>query len=130
MDLIKLYESALYIVVELEYNVLINKLNPKLDKYMSSNNFTNWAIITAYNPQSKILSNSQNILNNQKLLSDIANFNFLHTESADEKGEWEKELGFVIFDIDLGEAKLFGRKYNQKAICFGKLNEKARIIEL
>lgn len=130
MDLIKLYEIAIYFVVELEYNILINKLNPKLDKYLSSNNFTSWAIITAYNPQSKILSNSQNKLNNQKLLSDIANFNFLHTESTDEKGEWKKELGFIIFDIELCKAKLIGRKYNQKAICFGKLNEKARIIEL
>lgn len=130
MDLIKLYESAIYYIVTINYNLKINDYNPILDKFISSYNAKTWAIITAYNPQSIVCSIELNKKSNELLLKDIENFTYFITESTDKKQEWETEIGYLILDISLNEAIKIGKNYNQRAIVFGNINKIAKIVDI
>lgn len=130
MDLIKLYESAIYYIVTINYNLKINDYNPILDKFISSYNASSWTIITAYNPQSIVYNIEINKKSNELLLKDIENFTYFITESTDKKQEWETEIGYLILDISLNEAIKIGKNYNQRAIVFGNINKKAKIVDI
>lgn len=130
--IIELYSNAYYHIVELSVSIEINSNNPELDKYLSENNFNNWTIITAYNPQSVILSEKVNQGRNESLLEEIKKYHFLKTESASKENEekWPIEHGYIVFDIDEELACNIGKIFNQRAIVFGYKNEGARIVDL
>ncbi len=130
MDLIKLYENAIYYIAAINYNLKINDYNTILDKFICSYNETSWAIITAYNPQSIVCNIELNKEANDLLLLEISNFNYFIVESTDVKQKWNTEIGYLILGINLEEATKLGKKYNQRAIVFGEIKKMASIIDL
>lgn len=131
-NLIDLYSKAYYCIVELKIYININSNNPELDKYLADKNFNNWAIITAHNPQSKILSKEENQERNKLLFEEIKNYSPLKTESSskDTKDDWPIEDGYIIFNIDQESACNIGKDFNQRAIVIGEKDKEAKIIDL
>lgn len=131
-NLIDLYSKAYYCIVELKIYININSNNPELDKYLADNSFNNWAIITAHNPQSKILSKEENQEKNRLLLEQIKNYSYLKTESSskDTKDDWPIEVGYIIFNIDQESACNIGKHFDQRAIVIGEKDKEAKIIDL
>jgi len=131
-NLIDLYSKAYYYIVELDLYININSSNPELDKYLADKSFNNWAIITAHNPQSKILLEKENQERNKSLFEEIKNYSYLKTESSskDTKDDWPIEDGYIIFNIDQESACNIGKDFNQRAIVIGEKDKEAKIIDL
>jgi hypothetical protein len=116
----------------LDLYININSSNPELDKYLADKSFNNWAIITAHNPQSKILLEKENQERNKSLFEEIKNYSYLKTESSskDTKDDWPIEVGYIIFNIDQESACNIGEDFNQRAIVIGEKDKEAKIIDL
>ncbi len=73
-------------------------------------------IITAYNPDNKLLSSKENKSLNIKLLGDLEGY-----LTINHKGSWEgyQEEAFVVIDITKEKLIYLAEKYKQKAVIWG-----------
>lgn len=80
-----------------------------------------FAIITAQNPQSEPLSETENQQRNQALEKDLKSLRLEYTLSTGENpnGTWIEE-GFAVFDVELEQTLELGRKHGQHAILWGE----------
>ena len=85
-----------------------------------------FAIITAYNPRSQVLSNEENYFRHLQLQNVLQKKAFETSPSTGQSpdGSWS-EAGFLVFDIGLDEALEIGRSFEQHAILYGQGNRVA-----
>ncbi|MDG3088998.1 DUF3293 domain-containing protein [Vibrio hannami] len=101
----------------------MNINTPLLDAYRNSYFFINkeiglidFAVITAWNPFGKLMSNSVNQRANYDLECDILKQNYEKLLVGDINREWTEE-SFAV-EMPLVEAVELGKKYNQNAIYY------------
>lgn len=75
-----------------------------------------FAIITAWNPRSVCLSESDNDLNNQHLAQEIDHTCYTSVRVGNQNFTWS-EASFAV-DISLEQALILGQKYHQNAIYY------------
>ena len=118
LDYTKIYNDALYLVQinGAEYRLIPGKPLPDGIRSVVQSSFT---FLTAYNPQSKMHNENDNISLNQRLRLDLieSGFNLYHGRGSDHDGLWV-EFSFFVCDISRSEACHFARKYDQKAFLF------------
>ena len=124
-ELLKAYRQALY-TVEIPSGVMtlrVGERNEALIELLSQENLTDWAYITAENPQSKILSQEENAERNAKLESMLKskNYCFFNGEGRSVDGSWPVEKSFLVLGILEKEALDLGQKFQQSAILLGGL---------
>lgn len=78
--------------------------------------FSNFAIITAWNPKSELLSKKDNDRNNQHLAQDISHTCWCGIQVGNKDFSWMEE-SFAV-QVTAAEAIALGRKYQQNAIYF------------
>jgi hypothetical protein len=100
----------------------------ELQVNLEKNAINSFAIITGYNPFSKQLTDSENVLNNMQLKNDLKNYTF-------RDGEWKNlsnnrlwEDSFLIANISLDDAKELWIKYKQNAIIYWDKKESKLIL--
>ncbi|AIT08706.1 hypothetical protein LO80_01100 [Candidatus Francisella endociliophora] len=80
---------------------------------------TQFAIITAYNPMNKSLSESENISRNKILEKELKQkYDWIYQINGFDKDTKHKENGFMFNAESLDEACNLGEKYSQDAIYF------------
>jgi hypothetical protein len=130
-ELREVYLNTAYRTTESPFlSILPLQKNPTLDEFLLSQGQASWAFITAFNPQSRLLSLRENRLRNQKLEKDLVCLG-LHFRSGigeGKEGDWPAEESYLILGLTLVQAMDLGRTYDQKAILFGKRNEKAELV--
>lgn len=127
-DFEKIYLEAYYYVFDINHSIKLNAKNSELDDLLIDNKLSSWAYITAYNPKSIPLCESENISRNENLFNEIKNHIVYKGESGCKKGNWEAEIGYLILGIELDEAVKLASKYEQNAFIFGELNQNAQLI--
>jgi len=118
-DLICAYESANYHVrSEKPFIMEVNKRSDRLSDLFWTYRVSCAAFITAYNPLSKPLPYEENQLRNKNLKSDVESMGLILISGygQDSLGEWDREDSFLIFGLNLPDAKILGLKYEQNAI--------------
>lgn len=90
------------------------------------------AIISAYNPQSKLQSDEDNARAHQLLQHYLRNQGYAITESlhSDSARQWPIEKGFLVTGLNLDEARSIGQQFNQNAIVWIGSNTIPRLILL
>jgi hypothetical protein len=80
-----------------------------------------FAIITAHNPRSERLSDSENKARHETLRRELISLGLTFAPSTGESpdGSWLEE-GFIIFETSLEQALELGRKFAQHAIIYGQ----------
>lgn len=73
------------------------------------------AIITAWNPKSKLLSVEENIKRNTKLNAKLKNYTVFKAEGQGEDLSWLAEESFFILGINKKEANILAIEYEQYA---------------
>ena len=126
------YEQAVY---EVYYSgqtieLSIGENSPALDDLMRAYQLASWAIITASNPYSQCLTESENRQLGQQLQEDLQQLNspLLQAVGKDRRGEWTPEQSFLILGIEPEQAIAIGQKFAQNAIVYGKLSQPATLI--
>ena len=127
LELEEAYHKTRYIVTDII--LCVDKTNAQLDDLLLKNNCTTYAFITAHNPLSKLLSENENKILHEQLISFIKKSEFNYLEGYGEgTGGWPNETSLLILGMRKEEAIACGVKFNQKAIIFGQLKGAASLI--
>jgi hypothetical protein len=127
LELEEAYHKTRYIVADII--LCVDKTNAQLDDLLIKNNCTTYAFITAHNPLSKLLSENENKILHEQLISFIKKSEFNYLEGYGEgTGGWPNETSLLILGMRKEEAIACGVKFNQKAIIFGQLKGAASLI--
>lgn len=116
------YWDTTYRIVHQCIDIHIAKKNDQLIAFLIDNNIQSWAIITAWNPQSELMSAVANSAVNVKLFKEMENLNYSFEVALgipSKESNWKQEESFFIKNISLEEACELGNKFKQKAIVFG-----------
>lgn len=79
-----------------------------------------YAVITAWNPQSRRLSHNENRLNNQRLQLKLIDYDWVSVTVGDAKFEWFEESFAVA--MELGMALDLARTFEQNDIYYVRSN--------
>lgn len=109
-----------------------NTINTSFTEWCKTNTINSWAIITAFNPYSKELTQEENKTLNSQLKDFFIknNISFYDAKGIPDNEDWTPEDSFFIYNISLEEAKHIGTLYKQNAIVYGTTNNLFEIIWL
>lgn len=120
VNLVAAYHRTDYVVFEdqRETCLHIGVANPEIDALLSRHGAEMAAVITAWNPESVILTPQENDAREAELWQWIADHTLfaLPAEGRDPTGEWLPEQSCLILDITPDLATELGRKFGQNAI--------------
>ena len=114
------FEQTIYYINELHLAIVVGIHNEKLKLLLDEHRQQNWAIITAVNPQSKVLSSEENQKRFGIFLKSLESFTCFKGVALDPYGNWPPEQNLLIFGISADAAVQLGQKWDQHAILFGK----------
>jgi hypothetical protein len=96
--------------------------NPALDALLSAERARSWAYVTAYNPGSMPLGESENAKRQRVLEQAVreAGFLFFYGTGIGDDAQWPPEPSLLILGITRDQAVDLGRRFGQRAIVYGE----------
>ena len=135
--LITAYAATSYVVYgpDPPFRIRIGHKCRELDALLDQRKINTWAFITAYNPGSELVTPEQNEKTMASFRNDVisAGFQFLNGSGVPDAlhgSDWQPVPSLLILDIPRDTAISLGRKYGQRAIVVGVLNELAELVML
>ncbi|MEP4891924.1 MAG: DUF3293 domain-containing protein [Aliiglaciecola sp.] len=120
-DLIRAYKNTEYVVfADPQFIILVDKYSHDLQALMYQYECKQAAFITAYNPHSQLVADSQNLKAQTQLINELHNLGYkvLSGQGRDPQGLWPAEDSVLVFNIDKSRAIKFAKKYAQNAIIW------------
>jgi hypothetical protein len=101
-----------------------------LDGLLNERGVRDWAYVTAYNPDSQLLAEAQNVRRQQELVEAVRDrgLAFLDGEGIGEDSRWPAEPSILILGIESDDARALGRQFGQLAIVVGRTGQPARLV--
>ena len=94
-----------------------------------------WAYITAWNPASQLLDDSENAARQDELRREVAArvvsdevAAYYEGEGVPDVGDWTPEASLLIIGIDRGAASALGARFGQNAILVGDWGGRADLL--
>lgn len=105
--------------------VRVGEVSAALDSLLKDLGVDTWAFVTAFNPHSRRLSDTENRARDAALIEQLDRGGWRHIacDGVDDDGTWPTEHGHVIFGIDAQAARALGRRFAQNAILLGRVGE-------
>lgn len=75
-SLISSYKATTYTVPDLDISIRWEKKNKKIHDLLEASSYSSWALITAWNPNSRPLSKKENLERNKSLREYLNDFEF------------------------------------------------------
>jgi len=121
--LIEAYRATDYVLfVGDGHDVTLNIGTPNrdFDRVLDRRHTTTAVVVTAYNPRSIVLSDTENRARHAELtaLLDARGCDYALGEGRDPTGHWKAELECVVFGISLEDGLELARRFEQNAIVF------------
>ena len=127
-ELEKAYRASRYEVFFPVLTIQIGQFHSNLDEFLMDNNAFSWAFVSAWNPFSKVLSDTENDARHTKLLQWLQQESFDFCEGQGAGDNWTPEKSVLILDISLEKAIELGRHFEQNALVFGMVNQVAELV--
>lgn len=127
-ELIQAYKETDYLVPEFDLCIKIDQCSEDLLSFCESRKVESWALITAHNPYSKLLSKEENQKRNEALSADLKAYKYHFALGKGRDTDWPIEDSFFILNITLEQALLLTKKYEQNAMVYGLRQSAAKLI--
>ena len=131
-DLHTAFLDTNYVVVDEEIRVVIRvgETSDSLERFLARKRITEWAFITAFNPYSQQLSETENEKRQMKMrgILQSESFSFLSGFGEAANGEWPPEPSLFIFDLKEVRAIEIAQDFEQNAIVCGRIGEAAELV--
>lgn len=128
----EIYRLAVYAVFFNceEIKFYVSQKNSLLDQILDNFKVGSYCLITAYNPQSKELSESENIGRQRRLSAELheLGYSFLEGYGGSKDDTWPREPGFFVIGISEVDAVSLALKYEQHAIVYGEKGSEPRLV--
>src|SRR5688500_9971093 len=123
--LIEAYRATDYVLfVEdgREITLDIGVTSPECDRVLDRRKASTAVVVTAYNPRSVVLPDSENRKRHAELtgLLEARGCDYALGEGRDPTGQWKPELECVVFGIAMEAGLELARRFDQNAIVFVK----------
>lgn len=128
--LLNSYLSTRYLVFYPSLEIQIGRYHPKVDQFLMDNNAFSWAFVSACNPFSKLLPDLENEQRHAHLVDYLEELHYLHLlgQGKGVDGDWPPEKSLLVLNISRQKAMQLAKKFEQNAIVFGTINQKAELI--
>lgn len=122
-ELLAAYKNSCYNVFlgETVVSLKVGTISNELSIFLKDLQIKSASFITAFNPNSVVLSEEENANRNRDLLADISSLKLSYYEGIgfDEiNKDWLPEKHFLVLGIDRKQSMNLAKKYNQNAILF------------
>ena len=120
-SLLTAYLNAEYVVfAQPEFIMHVDEYSEALHDLLQVKSYCQAAFITADNPFSHALCESQNSVRQAALKQDLQSLGlpFIDGVGTDKHGDWPAEKSFLVFDVDKRTAIKLAVKYEQNAILW------------
>ncbi len=122
-DLVKAYYSTTYRIIKPRIELKPGRICHELDQFLEENGIDKWAVITAFNPNSRHQNDKLNDRATRRLKKRLdeggKKYRNLVAE-ADPDSPWPPEYGFFTEVSSLQEAVELAEDFGQKAIVYGE----------
>ncbi len=110
--------------------IRIGEPNVALDKFLAWQGITEWAFVTAFNPESKRLSDEENERRHHALREWLTanNYRALPGQGVGQDKNWRPEPSFMILGITREKALELGRLFQQNAIVTGQFGSHPKLV--
>lgn len=122
------YEQAIYYFEQPLFVVRTGVANQVLIHLNRSLNSSTWAIITAMNPRSQLLTQEENEMRHHAFCKQISNYAFITGVALDPAGIWPAERNALIFNLSMEEALQIASTWNQHAIIHGSADGLGKLV--
>jgi len=129
-SLLNAYLQTRYCIDSPPLCMQIGQSHPDLDDLLQKHQAHTWIFITAWNPASKPLPLSENRARQAQLEADIRRLRktFFTGRGEAIDGDWEPEESLLVLDISKAKGIELGQVFQQNAIVFGRLRERAELV--
>ena len=110
----------------------VGQPSTELAEWFQTNNEDQAAYITAWNPFGEKISDEENHVAEQKLITEIESrdLSYLKGESSDPSGLWPSEPSLLVLGISLESAKVLVKRYRQDGFIYIGDDTKPQLILL
>ncbi|MEN1728530.1 MAG: DUF3293 domain-containing protein [Pseudomonadota bacterium] len=115
-ELVSAYRAAIYRVChEPPFELKVDERSASLSAWLRQSDFETAALITAANPASRSLPDSENQQRHANLLASLVGRSFLEGENLDPAGQWPAERSVLIAGMGQEQARVLARQWGQNA---------------
>ena len=110
--------------------IRVGRKHANLDALLATHDVGNWVYITACNPASDQLPDSENNRRQKDLEHWIreAGRVYFPGQGVGDDARWPPEPSFLVLDISRPEAIQWGRKFGQNAVVWGTCSKAAMLV--
>lgn len=114
------------------FDLRIDQLQPQFDDWLRRRGCACWAIVSAHNPQARLLPADENALRHAALAGQLQAQGrpCLPTVSLADAGDWPPEEGVLLLDVSLAVARELAAAFVQAAIVFAHTGEPPQLVWL
>ncbi len=119
--LLQAYLATTYHIDTPAIDIRIGVLNRALDTLLKEHDVVCWAFLSAWNPGSKQLSDTENDKRHQQLLDylNAAGYPYLLGWGIGDQGDWPPERSVLVLGMDASLAQHVAQLFQQNAIVRG-----------
>ncbi len=128
------YEASHYLVYlpEQVLELRVGKCQPVADELLATWGAAHWAFLTAWNPQSQLLTRQDNEQRQQRLLKDLYKeegvARIFPGLGIGDTGQWPGEDSLWIVGLPQTALYTLGRRYGQLACLWGEIGQAAQLL--
>jgi hypothetical protein len=113
-------DYVLFVAGGRDVTLNIGRPNPVFDRILEERAAKTAVIVTAYNPRSVVLSETENRARHVRLVQFVQSkgYDFALGEGRDPSGQWTAEVECVVFGISAAAGLELARTFDQNAIVF------------
>jgi len=113
-----------------EVPIRIEQPTPHLDAWVMAQGCDCWAYLTAFNPQSRLLSASENAVRQRELECELTSLgrSYCRGRGVGDDGQWPAEQSCCVAGLDEQAAIALGRRFEQAAVVVGRVHEAAQLV--
>lgn len=126
--LLPLYLETDYYIPDLKTSIYIGQRNPEVDRWLAKQHANHAVFITAFNPNSEVLSTSVNHKRNLELAKEIDSFTFLKGRGIPQNAGWMPEDSFWVMDLPEDLTLDLMKQFGQLAVVWHQYNQSSRLL--
>lgn len=130
--LVAAYRATTYWVMSPHgsFTLRIGARHELFDAPLQSVGVKEWAFVTACNPRSQQLSESENVRRHAQLAAEVRTLGYeaWPGNSVGDDTSWPPETSLLILNVPRDTAITLARRYDQNAIVVGRIGEEAELV--
>ncbi|HMP79003.1 MAG TPA: DUF3293 domain-containing protein [Pirellulaceae bacterium] len=127
-NLHQIYLQTQYEIFALRTLLTIGQQNEVVNGFLRRHRAEQFAFLTAWNPQSRLLDDAENRARNLLLAAELVSWPYLLGTTRGPHPAWPGEESFFVIDIPLHRALEIANQYDQNAIVFGRIDCPADLV--